>query len=396
MLVPPPPDGTYPPPHDGASSSRGYRGTVTFSLDGLRRWPDVEAPDLMAADAADRLILDESAAARAGLGEGELVVIGDGYGALTLSAAAEGLRGIRVHQDPLTGERALAANAERFALAGAFASLPLSPELVRGARIVLLRLPRSLAALHDIAGLMAAHAAPDVRVFAGGRVKHMTLAMNDVLRGSFARLDVSHARQKSRVLIAREPHDGRDPVADRETRDGIVVCAFGGAFAGTSIDIGTRFLLEHLPAVPAGGDRAIDFACGTGVVATTLALRHPDLRVLASDQSAAAVASAEATAEANGVSDRVEVLRDDMLAAQADASATFIALNPPFHSGSAVHEGIAPRMFADAARVLRPRGELWTVWNSALHYRPALERAVGPTRQVARNAKFTVTVSTRR
>jgi 16S rRNA (guanine1207-N2)-methyltransferase len=395
MLVPPPPDGTYPP-HDGASSSRGYRGTVTFSFDRLRRWPDVEAPDLMATDAADRLILDESTAARAGIGASELVVIGDGYGALTLGAAAEGLRGIRVHQDPLTGERALGANAERFGLAGAFASLPLNPDLVRGARVVLLRLPRSLEALRDIAGLIAAHAAPDVVVFAGGRVKHMTLAMNDVLRANFARLDVSHARQKSRVLIAREPHDGREPVPHRETRDDIVVCAFGGAFAGTSIDIGTRFLLEHLPAVPAGGDRAIDFACGTGVVATALAMRHPDLRVLASDQSAAAAASAEATAEANGVSDRVEVLRDDMLGAQADGSATFVALNPPFHSGSAVHEGIGPRMFADAARVLRPGGELWTVWNSGLRYRPALERAVGPTRQVARNAKFTVTVSTRR
>jgi 16S rRNA (guanine1207-N2)-methyltransferase len=46
--------------------------------------------------------------------------------------------------------------------------------------------------------------------------------------------------------------------------------------------------------------------------------------------------------------------------------------------------------------VLRPGGELWAVWNSALRYRPALERTIGPTRQIARNAKFTVTASTRR
>ncbi|WP_109210796.1 MULTISPECIES: class I SAM-dependent methyltransferase [Microbacterium] len=366
---------------------------MTFSLDALRRWPDVEAPDLVAADAADRLLLDESALVRAGLSDGDLVVIGDGYGALALGAASDGGRGIRVHQDPLTGERALAANAERFGLAGAFTSMPLSPELVRDARAVLLRLPRSLDALDDIAGLIAAHAAPDVAVFAGGRLKHMSVAMNDVLRRRFGRVDVTHARQKSRALIAREPHDGSDPSPRRTTHDGIVVCAFGGAFAGASIDIGTRFLLEHLPA-PRGGD-AIDFACGTGVVAATLALRHPDLRVIASDQSAVAVASATETVRANGVSDRVDVVRDDMLGTQPDASAGFIALNPPFHSGSAVHEGIAPRMFADAARVLRPGGELWTVWNSGLRYRAALERTVGPTRQIARNAKFTVTASTR-
>lgn len=368
---------------------------MDYSPAALRRWPDLEGPDLPASDAADRLILDESADARSGAADGTISVIGDAYGALTLGAAAAGSTGIRVHQDALTGERALAANAERSGLDSVFASLPLSPELVRGARVVLLRLPRSLEALRDAAGLIAGHADPGVVVYAGGRIKHMTVGMNDVLREHFERVEVTHARQKSRVLVARGPHDGRDPEPRREVRDGLVVCAFGGAFAGTSIDIGTRLLLEHLPR-PTGTDAAIDLACGTGVVATTLALRHPELRVYACDQSAAAVASARATAAANGVADRVEVVRDDMLGIRADASAGYVALNPPFHVGAAISESVAPRMFADAARVLRRGGELWTVWNSALQYRPVLERLVGPTRQVARNAKFTVTVSTRR
>ncbi|MBD3942477.1 methyltransferase [Microbacterium sp. NEAU-LLC] len=369
---------------------------MTFSLDSLRRRPDVEAPDLVAVDAADRLILDESAAARAEADDGRLVVIGDAYGALTLGSAAAGARGIRVHQDPLTGERALHANANASGLDGTFASRALDADLVRDARVVLLRLPRSLDALRDIAGLLAAHASRDVVVFAGGRVKHMTLVMNDVLRADFAHLDVTLARQKSRVLIARDPGAGRDPAPACATHDGLVVCAFGGAFAGTAVDIGTRFLLDHLPArLPADGS-VIDLACGTGVIATTLALRHPSLKVIGCDQSAVAVASARATAAANGVAERVSIVRDDMLGAQADGSAAFIALNPPFHSGAAVHEGIAPRMFAEAARALRVGGELWTVWNSGLQYRPALERLVGPTRQIARNAKFTITASARR
>ncbi|WP_127818337.1 class I SAM-dependent methyltransferase, partial [Microbacterium sp. CPCC 204701] len=311
-------------------------------------------------------------------------------------AAADGARGIRVHQDALTGERALAANAERFGLADHCISLPLGANLIRGARVVLVRLPRALDALRDLAGLIAAHASPEVVVYAGGRVKHMSLAMNDVLREYFERVDVTHARQKSRVLVARGPHDGRDPRPRRAVHDGFVVCAFGGAFAGAAIDIGTRFLLEHLPSVIPADGVVIDLACGTGVIATTLALRHPGIRVIACDQSAAAVASARATAEANGVSAQVDVVRDDMLASQPDGIASLIAVNPPFHSGSAVHEGMAPRMFADAARALRPDGELWAVWNSALRYRPVLERIVGPTRQIARNSKFTVTASERR
>ncbi|MCH6230238.1 methyltransferase [Microbacterium sp. CFH 31415] len=369
---------------------------MEYSPAALRRWPDLEGPDLPAADAADRLILDESADARRDAGDGAVVVIGDGYGALALGAASEGARGIRVHQDALTGEQALAANAERFGLDGTFASQPLCADLVAGARVVLLRLPRSLDALRDLSGLIAAHAGADVVVYAGGRIKHMTPAMNDVLREHFSRVDVSHARQKSRVLIARGPHDGREPEPRIETHGDLAVCAFGGAFAGTSIDIGTRLLREHLPERGAPAGSVIDLACGTGVVATTLALRHPELHVIACDQSATAVASARATAEANGVGDRVEVVRDDMLRSQGDATASFIALNPPFHVGAAVNDGVAPRMFADAARVLQPGGELWTVWNSALQYRPALERLVGPTRQIARNAKFTLTASTRR
>lgn len=366
---------------------------MPFSFDDLRRWPDLEGPDLVAVDAADRLILDESEAARAEVPEGGLVVVDDAYGALTLAAAAAGAHGIRVHQDALTGERALEANAARAGLDGTFTSHPLDADLLRDARVVLLRLPRALRALDDIAGLIAAHAHPDVVVFAGGRLKYMTLAMNDVLRARFARVDVTHARQKSRVLVARGPHDDADPQPEAATVDGLEVRAFGGVFAGASIDIGTRLLLAHLPDP---SDGAIDFACGTGVVAAAWALRHPPVRILATDRSAAAVASARATAAANGVGDRVEVVRDDLLGSRPDAGGSLIALNPPFHSGGAITEGIAPRMFADAARVLAPGGELWTVWNSALHYRPALERLVGPTRQVARDRKFTVTVSTRR
>lgn len=378
---------------------------MTFSFDALRRWPDTEAPELVAMDAADRLILDESATSRAGAGDGTIVVIGDSYGALTIGAADAGATCIRVHQDSLAGERALEANAHATGHGEAFTAVAFEPALVVGARVVLLRLPRSLDALSDVAMLVAAHADPEVVVYAGGREKHMSLAMNDVLRRSFARLDVTHARQKSRVLVTREPRPAGDPVP----RDGVHVVpgldsplqvrAVGETFAGPAVDIGTRFLLEQLAGAPLPEVRGdlIDLACGTGVVAAWLARRHPDREVIATDRSAAAVVSALATAEANGVADRVSVVRDLGLSTRGDATASFIALNPPFHSGAAVTIGrVAEPLFAEAGRALASGGELWAVWNSPLGYRPALERLVGPTRQVARNSKFTVTVSTRR
>lgn len=373
----------------------------SFSLDDLRRFPDVEAVNLVAADATDRLILDEAAADLAAAPAGTVSVIDDRYGALTLGAVAlHGATGVRTHQDRLVGELALAANAERLGLAGTVTSLGLADALA-GARVVLWQLPASLDELDEVAEAIAAHADPGVRVYAGGRVKHMTLAMNDVLGRRFSGVQASLARQKSRVLVASDPRPAdarptsRWPAAERHDDVGLTVVAHGGVFAGTSVDIGTRLLLGFVGEMAPAATSAVDLGCGTGVLAVALARSRPGLHVTAVDESAAAVASAAATAEANDVGDRVTAVRDDAAAGVPDASVDLVVLNPPFHVGTTVHAGVARRMFAEAARVLRPGGELWVVWNSHLRYRPVLAALVGPTRQAARNAKFTVTVSTR-
>jgi 16S rRNA (guanine1207-N2)-methyltransferase len=387
-------------------------GVTDFSFEALRRYPDVEADNLFASDASDRLLLDTAAdALEATEGQpGRVVVIGDHYGALTLGAAAVlGLEGIRVHQDALAGELALAANARRAAgldLSGRYRSLPLGRELLEGATVVLLQLPRSLSELDEIARAVAVHAHPEVVLYAGGRVKHMTPAMNEVLEASFASVTASLARQKSRVLTATGRRADVAPAAERREfhdAEGLWVSAVGGAFAGTKIDIGTRLLLEHLGQVPADARTAIDLGCGTGVLAAALAKQRPELRVIATDQSSAAVQSAAATMAANGLGEGaarpagpVQVVRDDALSGFDDSSADVVLLNPPFHVGSTVHAGIALKLFEAAGRVLVPGGELWAVFNSHLSYRAALQRAVGPTRQVDRNAKFTLMVSTRR
>lgn len=369
----------------------------------LRRSPDIDGPDLVAVDAADRLLLDEAAARLRAAPAGTVVVIDDAYGALTLGAADLGARDIRVHQDLLTGQRALAANSRLVATertVADFRSCAFDPDLVAGAGTVLLRLPRSLDRLAETAALIAAHADPAVQVFAGGRIKHMTPRMNEALRTVFDRVDVTHARQKARVLIASGPRP--DDAAAESVRwprrttlpdYDLTLMAHGGVFAGASLDIGTRLLLEQLDALPDTAT-AVDLACGSGVVAAVLAGRRPDLRVVATDRSALAVASARATATANGLDERIEVVTADGLENLADRSQELILLNPPFHSDAALTAGIARHLFAEAARTLAPGGRLWCVWNSHLRYRSALTRIVGPTRQLARNRKFTVTEST--
>jgi len=371
--------------------------TTTFDFAEMRRWPDIEADNLFAYDASDKLVLETAAAEIEAAAPGEVVVIGDNYGALALGAIVlHGASAVRVHQDALTGERALEANAK--GLTSDFSNHELGETLLTGAKVVLWQLPRGLDELEEIADAIARYADPSVVVVAGGRIKHLTPTMNPVLLQFFETLDVTLAKQKSRAFVAKGPKpaaERRFPLTESHRDVGVTVSAHGAVFAGTGIDIGTRVLLSVLRKAAPNAKLAIDLGSGTGVLAVALAKNRPDLRVIATDQSASAVASARETALLNEVADRVEVVRDDGLVTQPDDSADLIVLNPPFHIGAVVHTGPAHRMFSDAARVLRPGGELWTVFNSHLGYRQALARIVGPTELVTHNDKFMVTVSTK-
>lgn len=368
---------------------------VDFPFNRLRRWPDVEADNLQAHDATDLLLVER--ALSLGVGGREVAVIGDEYGAITLALTDAGLDGIRVHQDLVTGRRALARNADELGLVG-FSSHELDATLLDGARLVLLQLPKALAELEEIADAVARWAAPDVLLVAGGRVKHMTIAQNEVLGRSFAHVQAERAERKSRLVVASEsrPVPSKPPFPVTAQHDGLTLVAHGGAFAGARLDIGTRVLLEVLSLESSTATTVVDLGCGTGALAASYALAHPESRVIATDRSAAAVASARATVTANGVADRVTVMHDDAGSEIADAGADVVLLNPPFHLGSSVHTGAATRLFEAAARILRPGGELFTVYNSSLGYRAELTRLVGATEQVHRTSKFTVTRSIRR
>src|SRR5690606_2802497 len=308
-------------PHRGGEE--GALGAVSPAAEAvlarLRPFPDDggRADGPVAVDATDRLLLDEAAALLGGgravdAGDGadtdarfdpaeaagaaeaagpapehdRAVILGDRFGALTIGALALGARHVDVHTDALTAEAALDANSDLVSGplreahgAGTFGYTvhdDLSAELVRGARLVLLQLPKSLAELTEVAELVAREADPEVILLAGGRVKHMTHAMNDVLAASFGQVSASLARQKSRLLVARGPRAdigapsypvtarltdpeivraatpvGSDAREDADRPTGLTVVAHGAVFAGAALDQGTRFLLAQADRWPA-------------------------------------------------------------------------------------------------------------------------------------------------
>ncbi len=339
---------------------------------------------------------------------GSVVILGDRYGALTLAAGSLGAREIRSHQDAHGGRMALRANADALADSlelppNTFVSRELDEGLLAQAEIVLVQLPKDLAQLENWAALVAAHASESVQVFAGGRIKHMTRAMNNVLERYFGRVRASLARQKSRVLLASEPRLGvvlqQGPSEKYDHDLDLWVCSYPGAFAAGRVDHGTRFLTSFIREMPRAepGGVAADLGCGTGLLSATLVRSHPEYHVIATDRSAAAVRSARATLQRNlpGESTRYEVRQDHALLGQPDASLDLIVCNPPFHAEASISTALSELLFREAARTLRPGGVMLTVFNSHLLHRRVLQRLVGPTAQLGRNQKFTVTRSVR-
>lgn len=349
------------------------------------------------ADPVDRLLLDEAAEA---LGQADsAVIIDDVSGGLTQAAAERHPDlGVRVVCDSLLAEQAVRHAIADLADPGQVTIGEDPAQVLPGATVVLLRLPKSLGALDEIAAEVAALGEADVIIFAGERVKHMTRSMNDVLGRYFDDVTAGLGRQKSRVLRARGSRAASEadwPRSERHEDLDLTVCAHGSTFAGTGLDLGTRLLTGALDQLPPDPKRAVDLGCGSGILACLVARERPDATVQAIDESTAACRSAIATAAANGLAERITVSRSDGLTDVAQASIDVIVCNPPFHRGTTKDSSAAEQMIKDAGRALAPGGEMWMVFNAHLPYLPWLRRQIGSTKIIARDRSYLVTRSTR-
>lgn len=346
---------------------------------------------MLETDPVDLLIADESHSIREGAPARKLLLLDS---PALIERAREAADEVVVWCDDLRQRQEVPAELLAEDLAAALA----------GVDVVWLRLPKGLGALDEYAELIANHALPEVQLVAGGRVKHMTLSMNEVLQAHFGSVNASRGRQKSRVLHARLPYPA-DPTWPRSKKHvdlGIELWAHGSTFAGTKIDPGTRVLVDKLgrvgklvgggpsqAATEGGALQILDMGCGNGVLATLLAKRFRTANVMASDVSWAAIEATRLTAQANKV--RVDALWRDGLTDFADDSLDIIVTNPPFHIGNTKDSAPALEMFAEASRVLRKGGELWCVYNSHLPWRARLNELVGLTKVIDQNPKYTLT-----
>ncbi|MFD5741749.1 methyltransferase [Streptomyces massasporeus] len=375
--------------------------TTPWGEPALTRFPEDPRDRLRAWDASDEYLLRHLADERVPL-DGTVVVVGDRWGALVTALAAH--RPVQITDSHLAQEATRANLARAGAEPGAVRLLTTQDPPPERIDVLLVRVPKSLALLEDQLLRLAPAVHAGTVVVGTGMVKEIHTSTLTLFERILGPTRTSLAEKKARLIFCTP-----DPALERPGNpwphvytlpDGIGPAAGGtvvnhaGVFCADRLDIGTRFFLRHLP--EGRGRRVVDLGCGNGVVGTSVALADPDAEVLFTDESFQAVASAEATYKANGVSGHAEFRVGDGLAGVPSGSVDLVLNNPPFHSHQATTDATAWRMFTGARRVLRPGGELWVIGNRHLGYHVKLRKLFGNSRLVASDPKFVVLKAVKR
>lgn len=118
----------------------------------------------------------------------------------------------------------------------------------------------------------------------------------------------------------------------------------------------TEVLVESALARLVAGASCLDLGTGSGAIAVTLACERPDVRVTATDASAAALEVALANARSNGCAARIEFVAGSWYEAVGSRRFDLIVSNPPYVAQADPHLGQGdvrfepPRALTDGSR----------------------------------------------
>lgn len=367
----------------------------------LNRLPKRPRELLRAWDAADEYLLDTLAgqlklpdsSTKLTTGAARVLIVNDSFGALAVALSA--FRPYAM-SDSFLSQQATRLNLAANGLPEHSVSLLNSLEMPEGVfDWVLIKVPRTLALLEDQLIRLHPHLTASTQVIIAGMIKTLPSSVWKLLERLVGPTTTSLAKKKARLIFASpdaalavppSPY----PVCYQLENTEYLISNHANVFSRDSLDIGTRFFLQHLPARQDACD-IIDLGCGNGLVGLIAAERCPAATVHFVDESFMAVASAKdnfqrAFGEQREASFRVG---DGLMGVESE-SADLILCNPPFHQQNTVGDQIAVSLFKQSRRVLRKGGELWVIGNRHLDYHSYLDRLFGAHSVIAANSKFVI------
>ncbi len=359
----------------------------------LHRYPVRSRETLRAWDAADEYLLNQLAEDDLLSGNPRVLIINDQFGAL--SVALHSLQPVMISDSWLAHRGLLNNLKENGAAAEAVTLLDSLTEPQGVFDLVLIKTPKSLAMLEDQLARLRPHLHEGSRVIAGAMAKNIHTSTLKLFEKNIGPTSTSLAKKKARLIFSQldnalTPAQDKYPSSWPLEGTAYQIKNHAGVFSRDSLDIGSRFFLQHLPESLAERD-IIDLGCGNGVVGLIAAEKNPAARLTFVDESFMAVDSARLNFQAAfGDSRQANFQATDCLSGLAPDSADLILNNPPFHQQHVVGDFIARQMFQESKRVLRRGGDLWVIGNRHLGYHIQLKKLFGNCEVVASNRKFVV------
>ena len=364
--------------------------TCPYGVLRLQRLPRRARETLRAWDAADLYLLEDLAGNDDG--PGAPLVVNDAFGAL---AVALHERMPVSWSDSWLSQQATRENLTLNGFAEGAVSFVDSLSVPPQAAQVLVKLPKTLALLEDQLLRLKPQLLPQTVVRVAGMQKYMPKRVWSLLESIIGPTETLPGRRKAKLIRVRVDESlvlppNPYPVRYRLEDTDFELVNHASLFSREKLDIGTRFLLEHLPQTEGPGD-IVDLGCGNGVIGLMAAQRNPQARVRLVDESFMAIASARENLKQ--IDPRLERSRftvGNVLEGFEADCADLVLCNPPFHQQQAIGDAVVRQMFRQTAGILRPEGEFWVVANRHLDYKKMLKRFFGRIEIPASNRKFVI------
>ncbi|PTY36666.1 hypothetical protein BGP77_05070 [Saccharospirillum sp. MSK14-1] len=320
---------------------------------------------LQAWNAADELLLS-----RLTTNDDNLLLVNDSFGSL---AVALNQRVTAWWNDSAMAQQALQENCARNQ-----SNLPKlihsTDDLPNELTCAIIQVPKSVALFDWQLGELATRLTPTGKVYALGMVKHLSDGHQKAMRRWFDQNNPGRAVKKARCVELTEPLMVEAVQAQHSsTDDGLQLISEPGCFSAQKPDPGALAFLHCFNRLPKV-NRVLDLGCGNGILALSYLRRHLHANAVGIDESAQAIASARASAQANGLSDRLELIHNNGLTDLNLTDVPLVLCNPPFHQDTSLTDTIAEELIKSAAQVLGKDGELWLVGNRHLGYHQRLKR----------------------
>ena len=264
--------------------------------------------------------------------------------------------------------------------------------------VVLLKIPKTTALLEQQLIDMQAVVTAETLVVAAAKanlIQKSTLALFEKYLGP---THTSLAKKKARLIFCQpsgdKKHTSPYPTVWQTSAPDFEISNLANVFARQQLDIGARFLLQHLP--NADNLRVVDLGCGNGVLGLHVLHQFPNAKLIFVDESHMAIASAKHNVKTN-MPDKIDQCEfllsnclDDFEQLSQHKCVDIVLCNPPFHQQNTITDHIAVQMFTDAKKVLAKKGLLYVVGNRHLDFPVKLKRLFGQYSMVASDRKFSI------